>query len=241
MSTIVQTRPTFPLSIVMPKCRRRTATAVMAGDFDPRPQRDALTSLLNGVKPYTPRLTEEQMREKEELRLKRKEQKRGKEKEMGPKVRHANTSQNIQDPSVDARRVVPDDAPSTVDHPQGGDNESRSKKRKRPGDGMSSFWMASSVRTASSMINSPEHTPEPSDHSDYSSRSSSKRPHTPEDDLLRRSASTDPRLEVDEDELPKDKLIELDSVPILQERRTRSGKNFDAIGEGHDTWVSRLK
>ncbi|KZS96260.1 hypothetical protein SISNIDRAFT_407264 [Sistotremastrum niveocremeum HHB9708] len=204
----------------MPKCRRRTATAVMAGDFDPRPQRDALTSLLNGVKPYTPH------------------------------------------PSVDARRVVPDDAPSTVDHPQGGDNESRSKKRKRPGDGMSSFWMASSVRTASSMINSPEHTPEPSDHSDYSSRSSSKRPHTPEDDLLRRSgesAQPPPKrphgqkkrvavkkgwkgwLEVDEDELPKDKLIELDSVPILQERRTRSGKNFDAIGEGHDTWVSRLK
>src|SRR6266576_6576412 len=34
------------------KRMRRNATAVMAGTFDPRPPRDALTSLLNGVGPY---------------------------------------------------------------------------------------------------------------------------------------------------------------------------------------------
>jgi hypothetical protein len=34
-----------------------------------------------------------------------------------------------------------------------------------------------------------------------------------------------------------DKLIELDRAIILEDRRTRSGKNFDAISEGKDTWV----
>ncbi|KAF5334676.1 hypothetical protein D9611_011963 [Ephemerocybe angulata] len=36
---------------------------------------------------------------------------------------------------------------------------------------------------------------------------------------------------------PSEKLINLDAVPILQERRTRSGKNFDAIGVGKEGWV----
>jgi hypothetical protein len=36
---------------------------------------------------------------------------------------------------------------------------------------------------------------------------------------------------------PSEKLINLDAVPILQERRTRSGKSFDAIGVGKDSWV----
>ena len=33
------------------------------------------------------------------------------------------------------------------------------------------------------------------------------------------------------------KLINLDAVPILQGRRTRSGRSFDAIGVGKDGWV----
>jgi hypothetical protein len=37
--------------------------------------------------------------------------------------------------------------------------------------------------------------------------------------------------------LPSGKLINLDTVPVLPERRTRSGKNFDAIGIGKDGWV----
>jgi len=36
---------------------------------------------------------------------------------------------------------------------------------------------------------------------------------------------------------PSTKLINLDAVPILRERRTRSGKNFDAISIGKDSWV----
>jgi hypothetical protein len=36
---------------------------------------------------------------------------------------------------------------------------------------------------------------------------------------------------------PSEKLINLDAVPVLQERRTRSGKSFDAIGVGKEGWV----
>jgi hypothetical protein len=44
--------PPFPSTIPPHKRRRRTATSVLAGDFDPRPPRDVLTSLLNGVPRY---------------------------------------------------------------------------------------------------------------------------------------------------------------------------------------------
>jgi hypothetical protein len=36
---------------------------------------------------------------------------------------------------------------------------------------------------------------------------------------------------------PSQKLIKLDDVQVLEERRTRSGKSFDAIGLGKDSWV----
>jgi hypothetical protein len=36
---------------------------------------------------------------------------------------------------------------------------------------------------------------------------------------------------------PSEKLINLDAVKVLEERRTRSGKSFDAIGLGKDSWV----
>ncbi len=43
--------PLLPSAIHSHKRRRRTATSVLAGNFDPRPlaARDVLTSLLNGV------------------------------------------------------------------------------------------------------------------------------------------------------------------------------------------------
>ncbi|THH04647.1 hypothetical protein EW145_g5364 [Phellinidium pouzarii] len=88
---------------------------------------------------------------------------------------------------------------------------------------------------------------------------SSKRPHTPEDGfslldepIMRASSpSTARRIRkkrsaarkgwkgwVEGSPPPSDKLINLDSAPVMVERRTRSGKNFDAISEGTDTWVS---
>lgn len=36
---------------------------------------------------------------------------------------------------------------------------------------------------------------------------------------------------------PSEKLINLDVVTVLSERKTRSGKNFDAIGVGKEGWV----
>jgi hypothetical protein len=56
------------------KRRRRTATAVLAGNFDFRPRVDVLTSVLNGVKPYRPPMSEEELKQKEEEREKRKAQ-----------------------------------------------------------------------------------------------------------------------------------------------------------------------
>ncbi|KAJ2922296.1 hypothetical protein H1R20_g14805, partial [Candolleomyces eurysporus] len=53
---------------------RRTATAVMAGHFDPLPPRDVLTSLLNGVVPY--KAVEMDAEEKRQRKKERKEAKR---------------------------------------------------------------------------------------------------------------------------------------------------------------------
>ncbi len=262
---------------------RRTATSVMAGDFDPRPRVDVLTSVLNGVKPYRPPLTEEEIREKEEEQAKRralrqalaekraneqreKEEKRKQEEERrlkkGKAVDRDGKSHRANEPSTSAAGV-----------------------RQHTGERRaSSFWQARQpVNT-----DGTEPTPEPSDAAHSSSRSSSKRPHTPfdsdsgrrspsmassneyvatvsrrrgRDDKKRRlstnssidaeptvpfspaKATAPPKkrvavrkgwkgwIEAEEDELPKDKLIELDQVEVLTDRRTRSGKNFDAIGE----------
>jgi hypothetical protein len=96
---------------------------------------------------------------------------------------------------------------------------------------------------------SPGSTPGPS-MSSSTSRTSSKRPHTPveDDDVLTLKPPPQPRKKriavkkgwkgwVEGSPEPSAKLINLDAVPILRERRTRSGKNFDAIGVGKDSWV----
>ena len=36
---------------------------------------------------------------------------------------------------------------------------------------------------------------------------------------------------------PSDKLINLDVVTVLTERKTRSGRSFDGPGEGKDFWI----
>ena len=109
------------------------------------------------------------------------------------------------------------------------------------------------------MPSSPPGTPGPS----ISSRTSasSKRPYTPDDgeDIDGRNQSilsatpepNRPRKErkkreaskkgwkgwVEGSPPPSEKLINLDVVPILGERKTRSGKSFDGIGVGKDSWV----
>ncbi|KAF7325897.1 hypothetical protein MKEN_00440500 [Mycena kentingensis (nom. inval.)] len=95
----------------------------------------------------------------------------------------------------------------------------------------------------------PASTPSPSE-SSSTSRTSSKRPRTPDDDedivrIPQPPPQRKPRMSarkgwkgwVEGSPPPSEKLINLDSAPILQERRTRSGKNFDAIGVGKEGWV----
>ena len=65
-----------------PTHRRRNATSIMAGDFDPRPERDVLTSRLSNIPPYL-----EVEKKTEEDRLKRKLEKRLKEREKKRKSR----------------------------------------------------------------------------------------------------------------------------------------------------------
>ena len=240
---------------------RRNATAVMAGTFDIWPPRDVLTSLLNGVGPY------KAVERDEEARQKRKKEKREREKErkrskaaaralhkalLGDSNQHASTDGNFASTSS-LPQPLPVASAST-----------------------SSFWRARptihipAIQPSVSVTPSPTSSPHPLDFtpgstpgpsiSSSTSRTSSKRPRTPQDDEFIGSQSrtqpaplpAPPRKKrvaarkgwkgwVEGSPPPSQKLINLDvpiDVPVLQERRTRSGKNFDAIGVGKESWVS---
>ncbi|RDX47218.1 hypothetical protein OH76DRAFT_1406095 [Lentinus brumalis] len=131
----------------------------------------------------------------------------------------------------------------------------------------SSFWQArpqivipSLQRSASFSpppMPSPPTTPGPS-MSSRTSATSSKRPYTPDDgdDLTDRGQSVDmmepphkrerkkrPAARkgwkgwVEGSPPPSEKLINLDRATVLPERKTRSGKNFDAVAAGREGWV----
>jgi hypothetical protein len=112
-----------------------------------------------------------------------------------------------------------------------------------------------------SLASTSTSTPAPT-HSVSTSRTSSKRPLTPDEEEedededeekydpspSSSSAPKPPRKKrvavrkgwkgwVEGSPPPSEKLINLDSVPIIQERRTRSGKVFDAAAAGKDNWV----
>ncbi|CCL99201.1 uncharacterized protein FIBRA_01216 [Fibroporia radiculosa] len=237
-----------------PPKRRRTATSVLSGDFDPRPPRDVLTSLLNGVSMY------KEVEQLEEVRRsrKRKDKEREKEDLEREKKRAKTTPKPPKLPPLPAASTSLPVAPSAG-------------VPKRPtaitAPVASSFWrarpaihIASATRSVSvtppPMDSSPPPTPGPSI-SSTTSATSSKRPHTPDDgeDIRSRHRSETatpppnrPRKKrtavrkgwkgwVEGSPPPSEKLINLDVVNVLQERKTRSGKNFDAIGVGKDGWV----
>jgi len=239
------------------KRQRRTATTLLAGDFDLRPPRDVLTSLLNGVGPY--KLVEKD----EETRRNKKKEKRERERERKLSKASAKAREKtVGDPGFDATPVAAAAVPSRIDGPT----------TQHPASGASSFWrarpaihIATMQRSVSvtpppmpssprRLPSSPASTPGPSSSSSTSS-TSSKRPRTPNDyeDLHRQHHSLlkspqQPRKKrvavkkgwkgwVEGSPPPSEKLINLDAVPVLQERRTRSGKSFDAIGVGKDGWV----
>jgi len=249
------------MSLVLPhpppfnpfKRQRRTATAVLAGDFDLRPARDVLTSLLNGVGPY--KEVEKDESAHRSRKRERKERDREKRKKAAAKVPEKKLTAESTTRSTPALPVPP--APSqSVSAPV---IQPSSFWRARGTSHRPTIYIATMQRSVSvtppPMASSPRSTPGPSDWSS-TSRTSSKRPRTPDDD----SQATEPGVAttppppapprkkrvavkkgwkgwVEGSPPPSEKLINLDAVPILQERRTRSGKSFDAIGVGKDSWV----
>ncbi|KAJ4473113.1 hypothetical protein J3R30DRAFT_3708217 [Lentinula aciculospora] len=224
------------------KRMRRNATAVMAGAFDVKPARDVLTSLLNGVPPYYPVEKDEEarrIRKQEKREKKERDRERKRLKAMGMTADGAGATDNAT-PGPSTRLIQP--PPSAPTHTWAS----------RPTIHLATCSRPESVAPPSPppLPSSPYSTPGPSS-SSSTSRTSSKRPRTPNDDeeILHMHLS-EPRVRkkrpaarkgwkgwVEGSPPPSEKLINLDAVPVLQERRTRSGKNFDAIGVGKEGWV----
>lgn len=251
-------KPPSPMALLMPphihhmntiKRVRRTATTVMAGSFDVRPPRDVLTSLLNGVPRYAAVEGDEEKkkskRERRERRRLRAEVKARKRELMGEAGQNA---------TIDG--LVASTSSISITLPAKSASKS-SFWRARPTIHIAT--MQRSVSVTPPPVSSPRlppstpgSTPGPS-MSSSTSRTSSKRPRTPDDDEDLESQSANmadqPQRKkriaakkgwkgwVAGSPEPSEKLINLDAVPVLQERRTRSGKNFDAIGLGKEGWV----
>lgn len=245
-----------------PSKRRRTATSVLAGAFDERPTRDVLTSLLNGVP--MPKPTEEELlmrrekkREKRERREREKE--RDKERDKADKKRVKTTAKaleksaqsNASSSTAAPAAVAPKNAMLPIPRAQ-----TSSFWQARPQIVIPSLQRSASF-SPPPMPSSPPTTPGPSI-SSRTSATSSKRPYTPDDgeDITDRQGSVESQEPhekrarkkrpaarkgwkgwVEGSPPPSEKLINLDVVQVLTERKTRSGKSFDAIGAGREGWV----
>lgn len=240
-----------------PKHIRRTATSVMAGDFDPRPSKDVLTSLLNGVGPNKAVERDEETRQKRRKERREREKERKRSKAEARALLRSLFGVADQDASTDGKCV------STSSLPQPSPTRRSSTSlfwRARPTINIPVVQRSVSITPPPTFSPhpldlTPDSTPGPSI-SSSTSRTSSKRPRTPADDEVIGSQSrtqpaalpAPPRKKrvaakkgwkgwVEGSPPPSQKLINLD-VPVLQERRTRSGKNFDAIGVGKESWVN---
>jgi len=230
---------------------------VLSGEFDPRPPRDVLTSLLNGVGPYKAVEKDDEARRIKKRERKAREKEKMRLKKLAAKDSSGGSRPLLLPPQVRAAShpVVP---PSASGH------STPAREFPAVNSSTSSFWRARGPVVAATRSVSPTPPPEvyspgtpgPSDSSTVS-RTSSKRPHTPDDfswfteeSMASPHSMMTPKLRkkrsaarkgwkgwVEGSPPPSDKLINLDTAPVMQERRTRSGKNFDAIGEGQDTWV----
>jgi len=216
---------------------RRNATAVMAGAFDSPLKRDVLTSLLNGVPVYKAVERDEEgkrsrRKEKRERDRERKRQKRAEKRQalesfnpiMTPTTLTASTS------SKPNPRLLP----TTQWHA-------------RPAIHIPTLHRSVSVTPppCTSPVHHLHSSLVSSSASSSTSRTSSKRPRTPADDeeiQIQDTPSLPPgppserrkrvavkkgwKGWVEGSPPPSEKLINLDSVPVLQERKTRSGKHF---------------
>ncbi|KAL1745496.1 hypothetical protein HDZ31DRAFT_36314 [Schizophyllum fasciatum] len=228
------------------KRMRRTATAVLAGDCEPRPARDVLTSLLNGVPPYS-------LVEKEEENLRRQEKKgqardrkkvRAEEKARKAVAKEGNASAaagSLPNPPASGTFTF---AMPTPTLPSGQPPHFHVRPAIHIASGHRSVSVTPPPMTPPPMFpSSPGSTPGPDDWSS-TSRTSSKRPYTPDtlDGFDRHPSFSAPVKRkkpraaakkgwkgwVEGSPEPSDRLINLDQAIVFQERRTRSGRNFDA-------------
>ena len=239
-----------------PSKRRRTATSVLAGNFDPRPTRDVLTSLLNGVP--MPKPTEEEIQARRERKKERRERhEREKEKERverekarekhdKKRVKTTHKSADIPPPLPLPAALVPD-KPKHAPPPVARAPQPSSFWQARPQIVIPSLQRSASFSPPPMPQSSPPTTPGPSI-SSRTSATSSKRPYTPDDfdELTDRQQSVESQTPTVKKERkkrvaarkgwkgwvegsppPSEKLINLDVATILPERRTRSGKTFD--------------
>src|ERR1700761_1370394 len=173
------TYPVHNPSIKQLKHARRNATAVLAGDFDVRPSRDVLTSLLNGVGPYMPMY---RLDEDEAARRQRKKEKKARERERRKARLAAMIDEKTQGTGEDAVTVA---TPFTIAMPQPTAASTSSFWRARPAIHIATMQRSVSVTpppfTSPLLLPStPASTPGPSI-SSSTSRTSSKRPRTPDD------------------------------------------------------------
>jgi hypothetical protein len=274
------------------KRQRRTATAVLAGDFDERPPRDVLTSVLNS-NPY---------RAVEKLEEQKERKKRRRVTEQGRQPQHQQKSGAKTTPPAPTTTVATMATTATTMTTTTVRNTNSTSKDKdhyslparhppshsyppsqppvyQPGRPQINIIMPRSMSvTPPPMLppaaliydTSPSSTKTKTTRglsvsSDTSRSSSLKRLRTPadgellDDEAYLAAAAAEGSLTPPPAQLerhprkkrpavrkgwkgwvegsppPSDKLINLDSAPVLQERRTRNGKPFGAIGE--NDWV----
>ena len=234
---------------------RRTATTVLAGYFDPRPPaRDVLTSVLNGVPPYK-EVEKDQLSRRDKKKEKRERDRERKRAKAAERLR-----QKAETAGLSATHVHPDkpSASQRVETPatQAVPPKTSSFWRARPTIHIATNYRNTSVTpppmASSPVAVSPRSTPGPA--SSVTSHTSSKRPRTPDDDedldlgAFKESLRAHPRKKrvavrkgwkgwVEGSPPPSEKLINLDEVQVLTERKTRSGKSFDGVGLAKDDWI----
>jgi hypothetical protein len=233
---------------------RRNATAVMAGTFDICPPRNVLTSLLNGVGPYKAVERDEEARRKRRKEKREREKRRKHSKAAARALHKALPGDSNQHASIDGNFA----STSSLPHPLPRASAATSSFwRARPTIHIPAIQWSVPVSVTPSPTSSPHpmnfppgSTPGPSIFSS-TSRTSFKRPRTPADDEVIGSQSRNqsaplpapPRKKrvaakkgwkgwVEGSPPPSQKLINLDAPVLQQQRQTRSGKNFDAIGVG---------
>ncbi|KAF9051598.1 hypothetical protein BJ165DRAFT_900366 [Panaeolus papilionaceus] len=217
------------------KRMRRTATSVMAGAFDVRPPRDVLTSLLNGIGPYKEVESDEA---KQKRRKERKEREREKKKEKAAqRLRHTELLGDTA--STSAINVLHTNSISMSASAPIASSSTQPAWRARPTIHIPAMQRSVSITPSpppspQRLASTPGSTPD--DHDRYDGfRLTVQLPKAQR--KKRAAAKKGWKGWVEGSPPPSDKLINLDSAPVLQERRTRSGKNFDAISVGKEGWV----